>query len=93
MDGAHFGEGKMNTVISFSCPAHLALRLSEENIPSREKSRWISEAIKLKLDGVSITAHPSRSILAYACSIIRKNDESLALLVQKHLEEFHTIKS
>jgi hypothetical protein len=83
----------MNTVISFSCPAHLALRLNEEGIAPRAKSQWISEAIKLKLDGVSITAHPSRHILAYACSIIRRDDESLALLVQKHLDEFHNIKS
>ena len=40
----------MNTVISFSCPAHLALRLSEENIPARTKSQWISDAIRTKLD-------------------------------------------
>lgn len=83
----------MNTVISFSCPAHLALRLNEEGIPPRAKSQWISEAIKLKLDGVSITAHPNRAVLAYACSIIRRNDESLALLVQKHNEKYHSIKS
>ena len=78
----------MNTVISFSCPAHLALRLSEENIPSREKSRWISEAIKLKLDGVSLSAHPDRAILVHALVIIRRNDESLALLLEKHIKEF-----
>lgn len=83
----------MNTVISFSCPTHLALRLNEENIEPRKKSEWISEAIKLKLDGVSITAHPNRTVLAYACAIISRDDESLALLVQKHHEKFHSIKS
>ena len=40
----------MNTVISFSCPAHLAMRLAEEKIPSREKSKWISDAIIQKLE-------------------------------------------
>ena len=73
----------MNTVISFSCPAHLALRLSEENIPDRKKSEWISEAIKLKLDGVSITAHPNKHVIAYAISIIAKTDENLAFLLQR----------
>lgn len=40
----------MNTVISFSCPAHLAMRLAEEKIPPRQKSSWIAEAIKEKLE-------------------------------------------
>ena len=40
----------MNTVISFSCPAHLAMRLAEEKIPSRKKSEWIADAIKNKLE-------------------------------------------
>lgn len=55
----------MNTVISFSCPAHLALRLNEENIPPREKSAWISDAIKGKLDRNqgSTLANASASVL------------------------------
>ena len=40
----------MNTVISFSCPAHLAMRLNDEKIGSRKKSEWISDAIRTKLD-------------------------------------------
>ena len=40
----------MKTVISFSCPAYLAMQLNEQNIPSRKKSEWISEAIAAKLD-------------------------------------------
>ena len=40
----------MNTIISFSCPAHLAMRLNDEKIASRKKSEWISDAIRTKLD-------------------------------------------
>jgi hypothetical protein len=61
----------MNTVISFSCPAHLALRLNEENIPPREKSAWISQAIRLKLDGVdgdTIQNCSSRRLMAVLMS-------------------------
>lgn len=59
---------ELNTVISFSCPAHLALRLSEENIPSRKKSEWISEAIRKKLDKdefIDIAKLDTMTILAH----------------------------
>ncbi len=80
----------MNTVISFSCPAHLALRLSEENIPSREKSKWISDAIRSKLDTNSlgtISMADKEGILRWARAIIAKNDQSLAMLITKHLDD------
>ena len=80
----------MNTVISFSCPAHLALRLSEENIPSRKKSEWISEAIRTKLDtsmmGV-ISRADKEGTLKWARQIIAKNDPSLARLITRHLDD------
>lgn len=71
----------MNTVISFSCPAHLALRLSEENIPSRTKSSWISDAIRLKLDKdefIDIAKLDTLTILAH---LTRRAD------VDDHLKE------
>lgn len=80
----------MNTVISFSCPAHLALRLSEENIPSRKKSEWISDAIRFKLDTDSlgtISRADKEGVLRWARVIIAKNDQSLAMLITKHLDD------
>lgn len=80
----------MNTVISFSCPAHLALRLSEENIPSRKKSEWISDAIRAKLDTKSlgvISMADKEGILKMARAYIAKNDQSLAMLITKHLDD------
>jgi hypothetical protein len=80
----------MNTVISFSCPAHLAMRLNEENIPARTKSQWISEAIRLKLDTNSlgtISMADKEGILRWARAIIAKNDQSLAMLITKHLDD------
>ena len=80
----------MNTVISFSCPAHLALRLSEENIPSRQKSQWISDAIRSKLDTDSlgtISRADKEGILKMARAYIAKDDPSLARLITRHLDD------
>ena len=64
----------MNTVISFSCPAHLALRLSEENIPSRKKSEWISDAIRLKLDGVDEDTIQNASVRRLMAALLNRDD-------------------
>jgi hypothetical protein len=80
----------MNTVISFSCPAHLAMRLQEENIPARTKSQWISDAIRSKLDTDSlgtISRADKEGVLRWARVIIAKNDQSLAMLITKHLDD------
>jgi metal-responsive CopG/Arc/MetJ family transcriptional regulator len=80
----------MNTVISFSLPAHLAMRLNEENIPARTKSQWISDAIRSKLDTDSlgtISRADKEGILRWARVIVAKNDQSLAMLITKHLDD------
>ena len=80
----------MNTVISFSCPAHLAMRLNEENIPIREKSKWISDAIRSKLDTDSlgtISRADKEGVLRWARAIVAKNDQSLAMLITKYLDD------
>ena len=80
----------MNTVISFSCPAHLAMRLQEENIPSRKKSEWISDAIRAKLDVKSLgvlSRSDKEGILKHARAYIAKNDPSLARLITRHLDD------
>jgi hypothetical protein len=80
----------VNTVISFSCPAHLAMRLHDENIPSREKSKWISDAIRSKLDTDSfgtISRADKEGILKMARAYIAKNDPSLARLITRHLDD------
>ncbi len=64
----------MNTVISFSCPAHLALRLSEENIPARQKSSWISEAIRNKLDGVDAHTIQNASTRRLMAALVARDD-------------------
>jgi hypothetical protein len=71
----------MNTVISFSCPAYLALRLSDENIPSREKSRWISEAIRMKLDGMNSESVQDVSTRRLMAALLSRDD------VDAHLKE------
>ena len=71
----------MNTVISFSCPAHLAMRLNDENIPARTKSQWISDAIRHKLDNdgfIDIAKLDTLTILAH---LTRRAD------VDNHLKE------
>ena len=64
----------MNTVISFSCPAHLAMRLNEENIPAREKSKWISDAIRLKLDGVDEDTIQNASVRRLMAALVARDD-------------------
>lgn len=64
----------MNTVISFSCPAHLAMRLHDENIPSREKSKWISDAIRLKLDGVDKDTIQNASVRRLMAALLSRED-------------------
>jgi len=77
----------MNTVISFSCPTHLAMRLNDEKIGSRKKSEWISEAIRAKLDSkVAIFAHSKREILSRSISILNGENPALAKLLQEHLK-------
>ena len=71
----------MNRVISFSCPAHLALRLSEENIPSRQKSQWISDAIRLKLDGVDEDTIQNASVRRLMAALLSRED------CEPHLKE------
>ena len=80
----------MNTVISFSCPAYLAMRLNDENIPARTKSQWIADAIRSKLDTDSlgtISRADKEGVLRWARVIIAKNDQSLAMLITKHLDD------
>jgi len=80
----------MKTVISFSCPTHLAMRLNEEGIPGRKKSQWISDAIRSKLDTDAlgtISRADKEGILRWARVIIAKNDQSLAMLITKHLDD------
>lgn len=71
----------MNTVISFSCPAHLAMRLHDENIPARTKSQWISDAIRLKLDGVDGDTIQNASTRKLMAAIVARSD------VDDHLRE------
>lgn len=80
----------MNTVIAFSCPAHLAMRLNEEDIAKRKKSEWISDAIRLKLDTKSlgtISRGDKEGVLTWARAIVAKNDQSLAMLITKYLND------
>lgn len=77
----------MNTVISFSCPTHLAMRLNEEKIASRKKSEWISEAIRAKLDSKNaIFAHSKRVVLARSLSILQSENPALATLLKDHMK-------
>jgi len=64
----------MNTVISFSCPAHLAMRLQEENIPGRKKSQWISDAIRLKLDGIDQDTIQNASVRRLMAALLNRED-------------------
>lgn len=64
----------MNTVISFSCPAHLAMRLHDENIPARTKSQWISDAIRLKLDGVDADTIQNASVRRLMAALLSRED-------------------
>jgi len=75
------GVERLNTVISFSCPAYLALRLSDENIPPREKSRWISEAIRMKLDGMNAESIQDVSTRRLMAALLSRDD------VDAHLKE------
>ena len=83
----------MNTVISFSCPAHLALRLSEENIPSRKKSEWISDAIRLKLDGVDEDTIQNASVRRLMAALLNRKDcdEHLKEEILRRLNLGHSI--
>lgn len=74
MDEISPGAIEVNTVISFSCPAYLALRLSEENIPARQKSSWISDAIRLKLDGVDEDSIHNRSTRQLMAALFARED-------------------
>lgn len=77
----------MNTVISFSCPTYIALRLSEQNIRPRKKSEWIAEAITAKLDGRNgLFAHSKRDILSRSISILVSENPALAKLVSEHMK-------
>ena len=64
----------MNTVISFSCPGHLAMRLHDEKIPPREKSKWISDAIRLKLDGVDEDTIQNASVRRLMAALLSRED-------------------
>ena len=64
----------MNTVISFSCPTYVALRLSEQNIPSRKKSEWISEAITAKLDGIQGDIIQNKSTRQLMAALVARDD-------------------
>jgi metal-responsive CopG/Arc/MetJ family transcriptional regulator len=71
----------MNTVISFSCPTHLAMRLNDEKIGSRKKSEWISDAIRKKLDDdgfIDIGKLDTLTIIAH----LRRRDD-----IDDHLKE------
>ena len=71
----------MNTVISFSCPAYLTMRLNDEKIESRKKSEWIADAIRTKLDKddyIDINKLDTMYILAH----LRRRDD-----VDDHLKE------
>jgi hypothetical protein len=66
------------------------MRLNEENIPGRKKSQWISDAIRSKLDTDllgSISRADKEGILKWARVIVAKNDQSLAMLITKHLDD------
>ena len=71
----------MNTIISFSCPAHLALRLSEEKIQSRKKSEWIADAIRTKLDDDGFIDIGKLDTLTILAHLSRRAD------VDDHLKE------
>ena len=64
----------MNTVISFSCPAYLAMRLNDENIPARTKSKWIADAIRLKLDGVDEHTIQNKSTRQLMAALMARED-------------------
>ena len=71
----------MNTVISFSCPAHLAMRLNDEKIGSRKKSEWISDAIRTKLDDDGFIDIGKLDTLTILAHLTRRAD------VDDHLKE------
>ena len=71
----------MNTVISFSCPAYLAMRLNDEKIGARKKSEWIADAIRKKLDGdFDMDIRNLETILVLA-NLYRRDD------IDDHLKE------
>lgn len=71
----------MNTVISFSCPAHLAMRLNDEKIGSRKKSEWIADAIRQKLDDDGFIDIAKLDALTIFAHLTRRAD------VDDHLKE------
>ena len=71
----------MNTVISFSCPAHLAMRLNEQKIGSRKKSEWIADAIRTKLDEDGFIDIGKLDTLTILAHLTRRAD------VDEHLKE------
>ena len=71
----------MNTVISFSCPAYLAMRLNDEKIGSRKKSEWISDAIRTKLDDNGFIDIGKLDTLTILAHLSRRDD------VDQHLKE------
>lgn len=64
----------MNTVISFSCPTYLAMRLNDEKIGAREKSKWISDAIRTKLDGNDGYTIENSSTLQLMAALLSRED-------------------
>ena len=71
----------MNTVISFSCPAYLAMRLNDEKIGARKKSEWIADAIRTKLDGDGFIDIGKLEVLTILAHLSRRAD------VDDHLKE------
>ena len=50
------------------------MRLNDENIPSRAKSQWISDAIRLKLDGVDEDTIQNKSTRQLMDALLARED-------------------
>jgi hypothetical protein len=50
------------------------MRLQEEGIPSRQKSSWISDAIRLKLDGVDEDTIQNASVRRLMAALLNRDD-------------------
>ena len=57
------------------------MRLQDENIPSRQKSQWISDAIRLKLDGLNEDVIQNKSTRQLMAALLARND------CDEHLKE------
>ena len=76
----------MKVVQTFSAPMHLVMRMDEEIGGHRQKSQWICDAIKNKIDGTeSIKNCSTRRLIAEL--LIRDIDEHLREELLRRMNE------